>query len=278
MTPDKARAAVILGANLVVLAAMQPALAADTSPWDGTERAAVRLIAGAARTDTGATIQRAGVEIRLAPGWKTYWRYPGDSGLPPRFDFSKSRNVKSVNVRWPAPQRLADEGSVSIGYKHDVVFPLEVTPQDAAKPVTLTLKIDYAVCEKICVPADGTAELAVSGKAGEQDGKLRHSEALVPKRAALGDNSTPSIRAVKRGGARILVDVAALGAVDLFAEGPTPDWALPVPSPVAGAPAGQQRFAFELDGLPSGAKPDGATLTLTAVAGEQAIEVPYRLD
>jgi hypothetical protein len=84
---------------------------------------------------------------------------------------------------------------------------------------------------------------------------------------------------VKRDGSRVLVDVAApSGTVDLFAEGPTPDWALPVPSPVAGAPAGQQRFAFELDGLPPGAKPDGATLTLTAVAGEQAVEVPYRLD
>ena len=66
--------------------------------------------------------------------------------------------------------------------------------------------------------------------------------------------------------------------VELFAEGPTADWALPVPSPVAGAPAGQQRFTFELDGLPPDAKPDGATLTLTAVAGGQAIEVPYRLD
>ena len=61
-------------------------------------------------------------------------------------------------------------------------------------------------------------------------------------------------------------------------KGRRPDWALPVPSPVAGAPAGQQRFAFELDGLPPNTKPDGATLTLTAVAGEQAIEVPYRLD
>ena len=90
----------------------------------------------------------------------------------------------------------------------------------------------------------------------------------------------PAIRAVKREGARIVVDVAApAGArVDLFAEGPTADWALPVPAPVAGAPAGQQRFTFELDGLPPDTKPDGATLLLTAVAGEQAIEVAYRLD
>ena len=66
-------------------------------------------------------------------------------------------------------------------------------------------------------------------------------------------------------------------SVELFAEGPAPDWALPVPAAVDGAPAGQQRFAFELDGLPPDTKPDGATLRLTAVAGEQAIEVSARL-
>src|SRR5947209_5698261 len=174
MTLNKARAALVLAANLVLLVTIGPALAADVSAWDGTERAAVRLIAGVARTEGAATIHRAGFEIRLAPGWKTYWRYPGDSGIPPRFDFSKSRNVKSVAVRWPAPQRLADEGGVSIGYKHDVVFPLEVTPQDAGKPVVLALKVDYAVCEKICVPADGTVNLTLSGNASQQDEKIRH--------------------------------------------------------------------------------------------------------
>jgi len=268
----------MLAANLVLLVAA-PAHAADSSAWDGNQRAAVRLIAGAAHSEAGATIHRAGVEMRLAPGWKTYWRYPGDSGIPPRFDFSKSRNVKSVTVRWPAPQRLADEGGTSIGYKHDVVFPLEVVAQDAGKPVTLALGIDYGVCEKFCAPADGKAELTLSGQASANDGKLAANEALVPKPAKLGDDSVPTIRAIKREGSRIVVDVAApVGAIDLFAEGPTPDWALPVPSPVAGAPEGQQRFTFELDGLPPNTGPDGATLTLTAVAGEQAIEVPYRLD
>ena len=64
----------------------------------------------------------------------------------------------------------------------------------------------------------------------------------------------------------------------LFAEGPTAQWALPLPEPVAGAPAGLQRFAFELDGLPPGEKADGATLRLTAVSGDKAIEVAFRLD
>src|SRR6476661_8822259 len=173
--------AAILTANFVVTVAAAaaataiaaaPARAADASAWDGDQRAAVRLIAGTPRGSGAHATQRAGIEIRLAPGWKTYWRYPGDSGLPPRFDFSRSRNVKTVTVRWPAPQRLSDESGVSIGYKHDVVFPLEVTSQDAGKPVMLALKIDYAVCEKICVPADGKAELTLPGKPGEQDRRL----------------------------------------------------------------------------------------------------------
>jgi DsbC/DsbD-like thiol-disulfide interchange protein len=269
----------MLGVNLVFLVAA-PAFAADSSPWDGNQRAAVRLIAGASRSEGAATIHRAGIEIRLAPGWKTYWRYPGDSGIPPRFDFSGSQNVDKVTLRWPAPQRLADESGTSIGYKHDVVFPLEVVAQDAAKPVVLALKIDYAVCEKLCVPADGSAGLAFTGKPSEHDDKLTRSAILVPKPATVGADGPIEVRAAKREGSRILVDVAAPAGtpVELFAEGPTPDWALPVPSPIAGAPAGQQRFTFALDGLPPDTKPDGAILKLTAVAGGQAIEVPYRLD
>jgi DsbC/DsbD-like thiol-disulfide interchange protein len=277
MMLNQARAAMFFGANLVLLATAY-AHAADASAWDGSERSAVRLIAGG-RNENGASI-RAGVEMRLASGWKTYWRYPGDSGIPPRFDFSKSRNVKSVNVRWPAPQRLTDEGGTSIGYKHDLMFPLDVVPEDRAKPVMLSLTMGYGVCEKICVPVDAKAELTLDGKSTGQDARIKDAQSRVPQAASLGQDGAISIRAVTREAARIVVDVAhpAGESVDLFAEGPTSDWSLPVPSPVAGAPDGQQRFAFDLDGLPPNTKPDGATLLLTAVAGERAIEVPYRLD
>ncbi len=269
-----AQAAVILAINLVATVAARPAAAADASGWDGDQRASIRLIAGAQH----GALHRAGIEIRLAPGWKTYWRYPGNSGVPPRFDFAGSTNVKSVAVRYPAPHRLADESGISIGYKGGVVFPLEIVPQNAARPVVLALKADYAICEKICIPAEGKAELTFDGKPGGQDGWLKQNEALVPKAATIGAGDRLAVRAVTREGKRILVDVAASGAVALFAEGPAADWALPVPAPVEGAPAGQQRFAFELDGLPPNVTPDGATLTLTAVSDGRAIEVPYRLD
>ena len=274
------RTAAILTANIVAMVAIPLAARADdgASSWDGDQRGAVRLIAGERRGDGGAAVLRAGVEIRLAPGWKTYWRYPGDSGVPPRFDFAGSQNLKSVTVRYPAPQRLTDEGGTSIGYKRGVVFPLEVMPQDPGKPVVLKLSLDYAVCEKLCIPAEGKAEQTLTGRQGAQDAWLRGHEALVPKPANAGGQEGLSIRAITREGKRVTVDVAAADAVDLFAEGPTADWALPVPTAVSGAPAGQQRFTFDLDGLPPNARPEGATLRLTAVSGTRAIEVPYRLD
>ncbi len=155
--------------------------AADNSAWDGDARAGIRLIAGGGATEKGETVLRAGVEIRLAPGWKTYWRYPGDSGVPPHFDFGKSENVKSVTVAWPAPQRLVDSEGITIGYKNSVLFPLRIVPEDASKPVRLRLKLDYAICEKLCVPAQGQSELVDQGRrrgrAGDRRGRKDGAQA-----------------------------------------------------------------------------------------------------
>jgi DsbC/DsbD-like thiol-disulfide interchange protein len=259
-----------------------PAHAADASPWDGGPRAAVRLIAaGPSQTAPGAL--RAGIEIKLAAGWKTYWRYAGDSGVPPRFRFDRSDNVENVAVLFPAPHGFTDESGQSIGYKDGVILPLRVVPRDAGKPVLLRLDFDYAICSNLCVPVVAKAELPLPG-AGANDASLAASEARVPKTVALGVDEPLSIRAIRRedGGARprIVVDVAApSGAkLELFAEGPTPEWSLPIPAPVADAPDGLRRFAFDLDGLPPGASAAGATLRLTAVTDQAAIEVTARLD
>lgn len=272
-------------ATASLLGVSSAAIAADESPWGEDLQSAARLIAARVQNEAAGRRFRAGVEIKLKEGWKTYWRYPGDSGVPPTFDFSKSQNVKAVTVLYPAPMRFPDgAGGNSIGYKGVVILPLHVVPQDAGKPVKLNLKLDYAACEKLCVPAEAKLELLLTGTETANDAAVRAAEALVPKAAAVGDAGTPAIRAVRRdassGKPHVVVDVAAtVGApVVLFAEGPTAHWALPLPEPVAGAPAGLQRFAFELDGLPSGEKPEGATLRLTAVSGGKAVEAAFRLD
>src|SRR5262245_18866831 len=277
------RSAALLGICTMSLIAASDASDNYASPLDGDSRSVLRLVARSSPAPEQAAI-RAGIAIRLKNGWHTYWRYPGDAGVPPRFDFAGSQNAKSVEVRWPAPQRISEQGLVAIGYTGDVILPLAIRPQDRTKPVKLHLKLDYAVCETLCVPAEGQAELVLTGGPSSQDAALAAAEARVPKEAALGEGSPLAVKSVSREQAgprpRVIVDVAAPATtlVDLFAEGPTPDWALPVPVAVAGAPAGLQRFAFELDGAPPGATYDGARIALTAVGGDSAIEVTARLD
>lgn len=257
---------------------------ADASRWHGDARGAMRLIAGAPAGTSDAPVLRAGIEIRLGPGWKTYWRHPGDSGIPPTFDFTGSENVRTVAVLWPAPQRLPYDGGVSIGYKDTVILPLHILPLDPKGPAVLRVRLEYGVCEALCMLAEAKAELALSGGPTSQDAALAAAEARVPKPAELGDIGTLAIRAVRRENAapppRVVVDVAAPAAVDvdLFAEGPSAAWALPVPAPADSAPAGLRRFVFDLDGAPPGAKYDGAPLKLTAVAGTDAIEVAVALE
>ena len=255
-----------------------PARADDASPWSEDSRAAIRLIAG---SNKGATPLRAGIEIKLQPGWKTYWRYPGDSGVPPRFDFSGSENLKSAKVLYPAPHLFADESGNSLGYKDAVIFPLLISPLLPGKPVTLRLKLDYAVCEKLCIPAEGRAELTLQAGASSQDAALAEAEARVPMPVSAAAAGLSVRRVNDAAKPLIAVDLKAGAdtAVALFVEGPTPEWALPIPTPAQGAPAGHRHFGFEFDGLPPGVDPKGHfELTFTVVEGNHAIEVKTHLD
>ena len=246
------------------------------------------LIAGAALKSADEAWLRAGIEIRLDPGWKTYWRYPGDSGMPPTFDFAGSENVKSVTVLWPAPERFADgAGGHSIGYHGDVVFPLRITAKDTVNPSLLHVKLGYAVCSNLCIPAEADLELTLSGKDGVEEPALVAAEARVPRHVPLGAGNGLTIRSVHRDGGdgheRVMVEVTAPEGtpVDLFVEGPTPYWALPLPEltdPAPDSASGMRRFRFDLDGLPPGAHIDGATLSFTAVSPDDAIELSTHLD
>jgi DsbC/DsbD-like thiol-disulfide interchange protein len=120
------------------------ACAQDASAWVQDAHSSLRLLAG---SRTGA-VRLGGIEIQLQPGWKTYWRTPGDSGVPPRFDFSKSVNVESVTPLYPSPKKFDDgAGGMSYGYIKHVIFPLRIVPKNPNEPVQLRASVSYAVCE-----------------------------------------------------------------------------------------------------------------------------------
>src|ERR1700693_2531354 len=272
------RAALGFAATVFASSLAIEARAQDASPWQREGHSAVRLLAG---SRSGAVLL-GGIAVQLQPGWKTYWRTPGDSGVPPRFDFSKSKNIEAVTVLWPAPAKFNDgAGGHSMGYHDQVVLPLRIVAKNADKPVTLRAGINYAVCEKICIPVEANAELGFTSVASTEDSALFAALDTVPKPASIGDPNPLTIRDVKRDGkSSVLVDVVSPDAreVSLFVEGPTPDWALPVPKLLEHSPPGVKRFAFELDGLPPGASPEGAALKLTLVGGEHSYEFNINLE
>jgi DsbC/DsbD-like thiol-disulfide interchange protein len=272
------RATLAIGLAIVTTSMAMEARAQDASPWQRSDHAAVRLLAGS----RSGSVLLGGVAMQIQQGWKTYWRNPGDSGVPPRFDFSKSDNVEAVTVLWPAPTKFDDgAGGHSLGYHNQIVLPLRIVAKNADKPVTLRADINYAVCEKICIPVEANTELSFASVASTEDGALSAALDTVPKPASIGDPNPLTIRGVKREGkSTVLVDVAAPDGkeVNLFVEGPTPDWGLPIPNQIEKSPPGIRRFTFELDGLPPGVKPDGAALKLTLVGGDRSYEFNINLD
>ena len=272
------RAALGFATTLLVSSLAIEACAQDASPWQRDGHSAVRLLAGS----RSGSVLLGGIAVQLDPGWKTYWRTSGDSGVPPRFDFSKSDNIEAVTVLWPAPLKFDDgAGGTSLGYHNQVVLPLRIVPKITDRPVTLRADISYAVCEKICIPVEASIVLAFASVASTEDSVLFAALDTVPKPASVGDPNPLTIRDVKREGkSTVLVDVVAPDArtVNLFVEGPTPDWGLPVPKLLEHSPPGVKRFAFELDGVPQGINPEGAALKLTLVSGERSYEFNINLE
>jgi len=272
------RATLGVAATILLSLFAPDARAQDASPWQEDAHSAARLLAG---SRSGAVLL-GGIALQLKPGWHTYWRTPGDSGVPPRFDFSKSDNVEAVTVLWPAPKKFDDgAGGTSLGYVDQVVLPLRIVAKNAEKPVTLRADVNYAVCEKLCIPVQANLELSFTSVASTEDSALFAALDTVPKPANVGDPNPLTIRDVKREGrSEVLVDVVSPDErpLNLFVEGPTPDWGLPVPKLLDHGPPGVKRFAFALEGVPPGVNPEGAALKLTLAGADRAYEFNINLE
>lgn len=122
-----------------------------------------------------------GVRIDLLPGWKTYWRAPGEAGIPPVFDWNGSDNVASVRLHWPTPHVFDQSGMRTVGYDGGVVWPLEIVPHDPSRPIDLRATVTMGVCKDICVPVEVDFRALLEGP-GAPDGSISAALADAPDR------------------------------------------------------------------------------------------------
>ncbi len=234
-----------------------PALAADafSTDWAAGAKHEARLIAAGG--------DLAAFEIRLAPGAITDWRDPGDSGLPPTFDFAGSDNVEAVEPLFPAPKRIreADSGQ-AFGYDGGVVFPLKVKPRDATKPVTLALQADFAVCEKVCLPAKARLTLTLPAAASPYARAIDAALAAVPH--VVPPNDFGELSPTGGESWRLCAPHEAGPPRDLFVEPPEGWWLTATPTD---AEAGHDCFTIALRlTLTGGAAPVETTVEAAARA------------
>jgi DsbC/DsbD-like thiol-disulfide interchange protein len=259
-------------------AAVPLALAASTSPAE--RHSAARLF----QASTADGLWTAGLEITLAPGWKTYWRIPGESGVPPQLDWSASVNLKSITMEWPAPLRYHDAAGESIGYADRVVFPLRIEPGDNAQPVDIKLKLFYAVCKDICIPAEANPTLRFSPMPNSSSPDAALLESFVaripaPPRSSLLP-AIEALRLMKTGEGATLEVVFARNlpsaTTDIFIEG-HPEAYFRAPRP---ALPGSEASAFRLtiDGLKDWQALRGRQLSVTVISGAASLAQTLRVD
>jgi DsbC/DsbD-like thiol-disulfide interchange protein len=138
----------------------------------------------------------AGIRIQLAPGWKTYWRVPGEGGIPPHFDLRGSENLKTLVPHMPSPHAFRTGGLVSIGYTDEVTFPLELTPLNPHAPIRMRGLLKMGICADVCIPADVQLDTVLTGP-GQPSATIRRALGQLPQPVA----AKPECQIVPNGGA-----------------------------------------------------------------------------
>jgi DsbC/DsbD-like thiol-disulfide interchange protein len=179
--------AVLFGLAALALAAA--ALAAQNAA--AVPSARMRLVA-AMGLDQG--VYHVAAEIELPPKAITYWRDPGEAGVPPKFSFEGSQNVAMAEAFYPSPSRIEEDGIEAFGYRGGVVFPIRVAPKNAAEPSVLKLTLDYAVCESICVPVRSEAEITLPAQNADGANEfVAAAQARVPAKLAPADRQAKAM-------------------------------------------------------------------------------------
>ncbi|MFN4283045.1 MAG: protein-disulfide reductase DsbD family protein [Alphaproteobacteria bacterium] len=269
-------------------------MAIAESDWSRNDHAAARLISGvtAAGTSGAGAAVSLGLEFKLAKDWKLYWRTPGDAGYPPRIDWTGSENLAKAEFSWPTPERYKIFGLTTFVYQDAVVLPLAVAPQTPDAPISLRGKLEYLLCDKICIPYEAT--LALDLPAGVA-APTEHAKAIaayaakVPRLVERAEGAPLFVEhaALTPESGGIVLEVLARAAPgqdgapftkpDIIVEGPAA-LAFGPPQEVSLSEGGKLALirmpvsAVGQAGAPNAALPDTAALTLTLIDGGRAIE------
>ena len=220
------------------------------------------------------------LHIVLQPGWKTYWRSPGDAGYPPQIDVSGSSNVVRADLMWPVPHRFQLFGLQTFGYGEEVAFPLMVTPAKAGQPILLNAKIRYLVCEQVCVPQESTLALDLPSGAATPSSfapLVSRFASLVPKGGERLGWSMGQVAIDQQ--SQLVIDVKSasevLTAPDVIVEG-APDFYFGPPKVELSADRHAARLFVPVERLNSGPEVSASDLTLTLFDGERGMEAVAR--
>lgn len=123
-----------------------------------TDHTRVRLLAASKGVGDAESLTF-GLHFELQPGWKVYWRSPGDAGYPPSIDWEGSSNVAEADMQWPVPHRFSVLGLETLGYKDEVVYPITLTPESPGNSIRAIANVDYLTCNDICIPYQTTLTL-----------------------------------------------------------------------------------------------------------------------
>lgn len=190
----------------------------------------------------------AGLDIDLKQGFKTYWRTPGDTGIVPNLILKTSRNVESVEIKWPEPSYFDDEYGFMNGYASDIVLPVLITPEDPSAPIHFDAHFVFGVCKDVCIPTEVDVYAAISPEVNSSFGRISRALARVPK------NIDPETLALEGWSLRTIetqptlkIEIEAPVAATVFIEGQSPDVVL---RPQVITP-GNHRLVFEFMSLSS---------------------------
>ena len=230
-------------------------------PFVPTSRAAVPWSAQFLPGSFDGKAYSAGLYIKLDKDWKTYWRNPGDAGVPPSITAEPNSNLASIAVDFPLPQRIVDESGTAFGYHDEVLFPITVTPKDAGQPLTVHFSSFFGVCQKVCTPAKFEAMLNFSSKSGPtpDSAMIEKWKALVPVPGMIAESAT-----VQDG----MLSLNKLNRVDdVFVEGPDKYYFGMPEFDMTGSVA-----LFKVAGLKSDADLKGVELRITSSVAGQGLE------